>query len=80
MYAIRSYYARRKFLKSDNTELRHIITEFTHVGLAYPDIELILIHNSTEVYHLVPGQRRHRISGLFGRQINQHLIPSYNFV
>jgi len=67
--------ARRKFLKSDNTELRHIITEFTHVGLAYPDIELILIHNSTEVYHLVPGQRRHRISGLFGRQINQHLIP-----
>jgi len=67
--------ARRKFLKSDNTELRHIITEFTHVGLAYPDIEFILIHNNTEIYHLVPGQRKHRIAGLFGRQINQHLIP-----
>ncbi|MCK7534106.1 MAG: hypothetical protein MZV63_25325 [Marinilabiliales bacterium] len=37
--------ARRKFLKTDNTELRHIITEFQRVSLAHPGIRLTLIHN-----------------------------------
>ncbi len=67
--------ARRKFLKSDNTELRHIITEFTHVALACPEIEFILIHNNTEIFRLAQGNRRNRIIGLFGKSINQVLIP-----
>lgn len=70
--------ARRKFLKSDNTELRHIITEFTHISLACPETEFILIHNNTEIFHLSAGNRRTRIAGLFGKQVLQHLIPVEN--
>ena len=66
--------ARRKFLKSDNTEIRHIINEFQKVALAHPDITFSLQHNNTEIYNLAPGNHRQRIIGLFGKQINQDLI------
>ena len=66
--------ARRKFLKSDQTELRHIITEFTHVALAYPDMEFQLIHNNTQIFNLPRGTLKSRIAGLFGKQILQNLI------
>lgn len=66
--------ARRKFLKTDQTELRHIITEFNHTALAYPDIEFQLIHNNTQVFNLPSGNLKTRISGIFGKAINQNLI------
>jgi DNA mismatch repair protein MutL len=66
--------ARRKFLKTDQTELRHIITEFNHTALAYPDIEFLLIHNNTQVFNLTAGNLKTRISGIFGKQIQQNLI------
>jgi len=66
--------ARRKFLKSDNTELRHIIVEFQKVVIAHPEIRFTLHHNGTEVYNLIPGNRRQRIVGVFGKQINQELV------
>lgn len=67
--------ARRKFLKSDHTELRHIITEFNHIALTNTEIEFILIHNNTEIYHLPQGNLRQRILGVFGKSANQYLIP-----
>ena len=67
--------ARRKFLKSDNTEIRHIVNEFQKVILAHPDIRFSLHHNDTEIYNLVSGNMRQRIIGVFGKQINQALIP-----
>jgi DNA mismatch repair protein MutL len=66
--------ARRKFLKSENTELRHIINEFQKVVIAHPDIRFSLHHNEREVYNLVPGNQRQRIIGVFGKQISQDLI------
>lgn len=66
--------ARRKFLKSDNTEMRHIINEFQKVALAHPEIRFIFYHNDSEVYNLMPGNLRQRIIGVFGKQINQDLI------
>jgi DNA mismatch repair protein MutL len=66
--------ARRKFLKSDNTEMRHIVNEFQKIVLAHPDIKFSLYHNDSEVYNLVPGNLRQRIAGVFGKQINQELI------
>ena len=66
--------ARRKFLKTDQTELRHIITEFNHAALAYPNIEFQLIHNNTQVFNLTAGNLKSRISGIFGKQIQQNLI------
>ena len=66
--------ARRKFLKSDQTELRHIISEFNHCALAYPEIEFNLLHNNTQIFALKPGNLKMRISGIFGKQMQQNLI------
>ncbi len=66
--------ARRKFLKGDQTELRHIITEFNHTVLAYPDVEFQLIHNNTQVFNLPATNLKSRIAGVFGKQILQNLI------
>jgi DNA mismatch repair protein MutL len=66
--------ARRKFLKSDNTEIRHIVTEFQKIVLAHPDVSFSLHHNDSEIYNLSPGNLRQRIIGVFGKQINQDLI------
>ena len=66
--------ARRKFLKSDNTEIRHIVNEFQKIVLAHPNIRFSLHHNDSEIYNLMPGNLRQRIVGVFGKQINQDLI------
>lgn len=66
--------ARRKFLKSDNTEMRHIINEFQKIVIAHPGIMFSLIHNDNEIYNLPRGNSRQRIIGVFGRQINNDLI------
>ena len=66
--------ARRKFLKSDNTEIRHIVNEFHKIVIAHPDIRFSLHHNDSEIYNLVAGNLRQRIIGVFGKQINQDLI------
>lgn len=66
--------ARRKFLKSDNTEMRHIITEFQKIVIAHPEIRFSLQHNDNEIYNLPSGNYRQRITGVFGRQINNDLI------
>lgn len=66
--------ARRKFLKSDNTEIRHIIGEFQKVALAHHGIRFSLYHNDSEIYNLHESNQRQRIVGIFGKQINQDLI------
>jgi DNA mismatch repair protein MutL len=66
--------ARRKFLKSDNTEIRHIVNEFQKIVIAHPDIKFSLHHNDTEIYNLPGCNLRQRIIGVFGKQINQDLI------
>jgi DNA mismatch repair protein MutL len=66
--------ARRKFLKSDNTEFRHIITEFQRVALAHPAIKFSLSHNNEEIYRLQAGNSRLRIASVFGKQYNQNLV------
>ena len=66
--------ARRKFLKTETTELRHIVTEFQKIVIAHPDIKFTLYHNDAEMYVLPPSNYRQRIIGVFGKQINQELI------
>lgn len=67
--------ARRKFLKKDATEFNHILTEFKKTALARSDIKLNLIHNDNVVYKLSSGSLRQRISDIFGKSINKHLVP-----
>ncbi len=67
--------ARRKFLKSQQVEMRHIIDEFQRVALAYPEIEFTLIHNGNEIYHLYPANTFKRISDIFGKKMQERLLP-----
>ncbi len=67
--------ARRNFLKSDTVETRHIIDEFQRVALAHSDIAFSLIHNDTEIYHLKNENLRQRIVGIFGKKIDDKLVP-----
>ncbi|RLD92417.1 MAG: DNA mismatch repair endonuclease MutL [Bacteroidetes bacterium] len=67
--------ARRKFLKSDQTELRHIINEFNHVALTHPEIEFSMIHNQSDIFQLPISNLRQRIIGVFGKSTNSYLIP-----
>jgi DNA mismatch repair protein MutL len=67
--------ARRKFLKTNAIELKHSINEFIHVALTRPAVHFILTHNDTEIYNLPPGNIKQRIIGIFGKGINQNLIP-----
>ncbi len=66
--------ARRKFLKSDNTELRHIINEFERLAIAHPDIKFNLFSNDKEIFNLHSTNLRQRIISLFGKNINNSLI------
>lgn len=66
--------ARRKFLKSVQTELNNIVTEFERVALVNCDIEFSLSHNGNEIISLPPSSFRQRIVNLFGKRINAHLI------
>lgn len=65
--------ARRKFLKSNTTELKHIINEFQRIVLAHPDISFRLSHNDSNIYKLEKTNARQRIIHVFGKQINTKL-------
>lgn len=66
--------ARRKFLKSTQTELNNIVTEFERVALINCDVEFTLMHNGAELSHLPVSSFRQRIVNLFGKKINTHLV------
>jgi DNA mismatch repair protein MutL len=63
--------ARRKFLKSNEREFLHILSEFQRVALVNPEIHFVLIHNDVEVFNLPPGGIRRRIVSIFGKSANQ---------
>lgn len=66
--------ARRKFLKSNQTELSNILTEFERIVLVNPDISFTLHHNGTEMLKLPAIQLRQRIMNVFGKKLNQELL------
>jgi DNA mismatch repair protein MutL len=67
--------ARRRFLKQNSTEFRHILNEFERVVLAHPGIEFSLTHNDLPVHYLPVGNLRQRIVHLMGKPLNPNLIP-----
>ncbi len=66
--------ARRKFLKTATTEMRHIINEFQKVALAHPGIRFSLHHNDKELFNLPLSNERQRIIAVFGKNMNLNLI------
>ena len=67
--------ARRKFLKSNATELSNILAAFERIVLVYPDIHFTLHHNGAELLNLKTGSLRQRIMDVFGKQYSQDLLP-----
>ena len=67
--------ARRKFLKSNATELSNILTAFERIALVYPAVHFTLHHNGAELQNLKAGSLRQRIADVFGRQYIQDLLP-----
>ncbi len=66
--------ARRKFLKSDNVELRNITDEFHRVALAHPDVAMQFVHNGNDLFNLPSGNKRQRIVNIMGSKTNEKLI------
>jgi len=67
--------ARRKFLKSDQVELRHIIDEFQRVALVHPNVAFQMFNNGSEYFNLPPENFRQRIVHVFGKKANERLVP-----
>ncbi len=67
--------ARRKFLKSDSTEFRQIVSEFSHVALCRPEISVRLIHNGKDIYNLKKANTlKQRILEIEGKDMVKELI------
>ena len=67
--------ARRKFLKSNQTEYGHILTEIERVALAHPEVAVELTHQGEQVLSLPASPIKQRIVNLFGRKMNEALLP-----
>ena len=66
--------ARRNFLKSNAAETRHIVDEFIHVALSFPEIFFSFTSNGQQVFHLEKGSLKQRIVQLLGNQYNAKLV------
>jgi DNA mismatch repair protein MutL len=66
--------ARRKFLKGNTTEIKHIIWEIQRIAIPNPEIKISLFHNNSPIYELPKTNQRKRIVDLFGKAINQSLV------
>lgn len=67
--------ARRNFLKSNTTELRNILDEFTRVALAHPNVAFRYFNNGAEQMNLPSGSLKARIVDLFGNSYDKKLVP-----
>lgn len=69
--------ARRKFLRTANTEMSHINEHFTRIALACDDLDLTLAHNGRQSYRLLSGEGvRRRVAVLFGQALAEDLIET----
>ena len=67
--------ARRKFLKTNATELNNILTAFERIVLVYPAISFTFFSNGQEMMNLKAGTLRQRITEVFGKKTSQDLLP-----
>ena len=66
--------ARRRFLKSNQTDFNNIVAEFEKIVLAHPEVRFSLVNNDSVVYDLPSGTYLQRIADVFGKRMNQQLL------
>ncbi|POA98636.1 DNA mismatch repair endonuclease MutL [Chromobacterium sinusclupearum] len=67
--------ARRKFLKSENTEYAHCEATFERIALAHPDVEFLLRHNGKVIWRLPAQSAEDRVAALLGKDFVAAAIP-----
>lgn len=67
--------ARRKFLKAERIEMRHILEEFQRIALAHPGIAFSLYEDRKAIFRLEAGNLRQRLVQMFGAPLNEKLVP-----
>lgn len=67
--------ARRKFLKSDSTELNNILSEMERIMLVNPNVSFSFTHNDINLYSYSASSLKKRIIDVYGRKLNQQLLP-----
>lgn len=67
--------ARRKFLKSDKVEYKHIIDEIHRIVLTNPSVAFMVVFDNEIKYQLLPENIHQRIANVFGKKLNQNLVP-----
>jgi len=67
--------ARKKFLRSEQTELAHIASLVTHYSLAHPDKAFLLVSDERELLDVAPADTlRDRVYQVFGSQMLDELV------
>jgi DNA mismatch repair protein MutL len=67
--------ARKKFLRSDQTEIAHVASLVTHYSLAHPGKSFSLRHNNAELLNVTPvAALRERVFQVFGSTILEDLL------
>ena len=66
--------ARRKFLKSNQTELNNVLAEVERVALVHPEIAFAVYHNEVELINVPQATSRQRIQHLFGKKLGHELL------
>ncbi|MBK7094875.1 MAG: DNA mismatch repair endonuclease MutL [Saprospiraceae bacterium] len=67
--------ARRKFLKTEAVEWKHITEEFIRVALAHPEVSFNLHHNGNTIYQLPKSNVRHRVLSIAGKGLDSKILP-----
>lgn len=67
--------ARRNFLGSNRVEHRKVMDEFLRIALLHHELAFSFHDGNREIFHLLPSNRRQRIVALFGKNMNERLIP-----
>ncbi|MCD6169835.1 MAG: DNA mismatch repair endonuclease MutL [Candidatus Latescibacteria bacterium] len=66
---------RRKFLKAEVTEMRHITAAISNLALAYPEISFRLLHEERELLYLERHDSyRNRAEGIFGKTLLEKTV------
>lgn len=67
--------ARRKFLKSNESEFRNIVSVVEQITLAHPTLEFSLYHNGQVIFKLLPENTHKRILSIIGKKMDGKLLP-----
>ncbi len=67
--------ARRKFLRADETEYRHILTVLSRFTLAFPEVGFSLVNGDVEVFCFAPASMEARIAAVLGHHMAKAMLP-----